>query len=87
MFLLYKIANLPTFAGIHAREWITPATSTYAINQMVENGDGTYGVDWYFLPLVNPDGYEHSHVIDRLWRKNRSNPYKGTIDIKSTFAK
>ncbi|EEB11557.1 carboxypeptidase A, putative [Pediculus humanus corporis] len=64
-------------SGIHAREWISPATSTYAISQMVENGDGTHGVDWYILPLVNPDGYEHSHIFDRLWRKNRANAYRG----------
>jgi murein tripeptide amidase MpaA len=28
-------------------------------------------VDWYILPVVNPDGYEYSHRTDRLWRKNR----------------
>ncbi|KAK6629899.1 hypothetical protein RUM43_003720 [Polyplax serrata] len=75
-------------SGIHAREWITPATSTYAISQMIENGDGTHGVDWYFLPLVNPDGYEHSHMYDRLWRKNRANPYRGPcagIDLNRNF--
>lgn len=47
---------------------------------MVENGDGAHGVDWYFLPLVNPDGYEHSHKYDRLWRKNRADAYKGKLN-------
>lgn len=28
-------------------------------------------VDWYILPVLNPDGYEYSHRVDRLWRKNR----------------
>ena len=32
----------------------------------------TQAVDWYVVPLVNPDGYEYSHTNDRLWRKNRS---------------
>jgi murein tripeptide amidase MpaA len=27
--------------------------------------------DWYFLPLVNPDGYEYSRLTDRMWRKTR----------------
>lgn len=30
-------------------------------------------VDWMILPVANPDGYEYSHVGDRLWRKTRSN--------------
>ncbi|XP_068617982.1 carboxypeptidase B-like isoform X1 [Battus philenor] len=61
--------------GIHAREWISPATVTYFINQFAENfdveTDDIKNVDWYFLPVVNPDGYEHTHKSDRLWRKNR----------------
>ncbi|CAH0725651.1 unnamed protein product, partial [Brenthis ino] len=61
--------------GIHAREWISPATVTYFINQIAENfdeeSDDMKNIDWYFLPVVNPDGYEYTHVKDRLWRKNR----------------
>ncbi|XP_072945063.1 uncharacterized protein [Epargyreus clarus] len=61
--------------GIHAREWISPATVTYFINQFAENfdveSDDIKNIDWYFLPVVNPDGYEYTHVGDRLWRKNR----------------
>ncbi|XP_063365425.1 carboxypeptidase B-like isoform X1 [Cydia amplana] len=61
--------------GIHAREWISPATVTYFINQFAENfdeeSDDIKNTDWYFLPVVNPDGYEYTHTTDRLWRKNR----------------
>lgn len=28
--------------------------------------------DFWFIPLVNPDGYAYSHGTDRLWRKTRS---------------
>lgn len=28
-------------------------------------------MDFYFVPLVNIDGYRHSWSVDRLWRKNR----------------
>jgi hypothetical protein len=34
-------------------------------------------VDWYIIPLLNPDGYEFSHDHDRMWRKNRAAPPAG----------
>ncbi|KAJ1519476.1 hypothetical protein ONE63_004762 [Megalurothrips usitatus] len=62
-------------AGIHAREWIAPATALYLIDQLVQHADEHRdlldGLDWYILPLVNPDGYEYTHTTDRFWRKNR----------------
>ncbi|TMW42524.1 hypothetical protein DOY81_012397 [Sarcophaga bullata] len=27
--------------------------------------------DWIFVPVLNPDGFEYSHKVNRLWRKNR----------------
>ncbi|KAF5296418.1 hypothetical protein FQR65_LT01405 [Abscondita terminalis] len=62
--------------GIHAREWISPATVTYIINELVENWEkepkAVHNIDWHILPVANPDGYEYAHTYDRLWRKNRS---------------
>nr|XP_015837881.1 PREDICTED: carboxypeptidase B [Tribolium castaneum] len=61
--------------GIHAREWISPATVTFIINQFVSNFESepsaVQNIDWYITPVLNPDGYEYSHTRDRLWRKNR----------------
>lgn len=51
--------------GIHAREWIAPATVLYILQQLVENPDNRdllSGVDWYLLPVLNPDGYEFTHT-------------------------
>lgn len=51
--------------GIHAREWIAPAQVLYIIDQLVtnpENKDLFENVDWYLLPVLNPDGYEYSHA-------------------------
>ncbi|KDR21622.1 carboxypeptidase B-like [Zootermopsis nevadensis] len=76
--------------GIHAREWIAPASVTYIINELIENrdahGESVKDVDWYILPVVNPDGYEYSHRIDRLWRKNRrGSGYCAGIDLNRNF--
>ncbi|XP_061718783.1 uncharacterized protein LOC133526258 [Cydia pomonella] len=63
-------------AGIHAREWIAPAVNTYIINYVVQNFDELpdymANKDWYFLPVMNPDGYEFSHTNYRMWRKNKA---------------
>lgn len=66
--------------GQHAREWVSPATVTYIITQLVTK----YGSDStitnllnsaviHFVPMVNPDGYTYTwqSSSNRLWRKNR----------------
>ncbi|KAI9553884.1 hypothetical protein GHT06_019154 [Daphnia sinensis] len=61
--------------GFHAREWISPAVATYIIQQLVEvpaNAKLSANVDWYIMPVVNPDGYEYTHTTNRMWRKTRS---------------
>ncbi|XP_051153825.1 carboxypeptidase B-like isoform X2 [Leptopilina boulardi] len=61
-------------AGIHGREWIAPVTALFAINELVQvhNKHLYKNVDWYIIPLLNPDGYEFSHTKNRLWKKTRS---------------
>lgn len=62
--------------GIHAREWISPAVTTYAINELTANlanqTDLLDNLDWYLLPMHNPDGYTFTIEHARLWRKTRS---------------
>merc|ERR1719461_1873920 len=47
--------------GIHAREWISPAVTTYAINELTSKSEEyaklLENLDWYILPAHNPDGY------------------------------
>uniref|UniRef100_A0A182NUX8 Zinc carboxypeptidase A 1 n=1 Tax=Anopheles dirus TaxID=7168 RepID=A0A182NUX8_9DIPT len=65
--------------GIHAREWISPATVTYILNELVNGKDPAVRAlaekyDWYVFPSVNPDGYAYTWQVNRLWRKTRR-PY------------
>ena len=48
------------------------------LNELVENDEYSYlteKLDWYFLPVTNPDGYvytwENKENENRYWRANR----------------
>lgn len=63
-------------ANIHAREWISGATATFIINEVINSQDVTVRAlveqfDWYVIPIANPDGFVYTHTTDRDWRKNR----------------
>lgn len=65
--------------GIHAREWISPATVLYIIDRFLNSKDPQVrglaeANDWYIFPSTNPDGYVYTHTQNRLWRKTRK-PY------------
>lgn len=52
---------------IHAREWITAATATYLLNELLTSNDPEIieianNYDWVFVPVVNVDGYVYSHT-------------------------
>ena len=79
--------------GIHAREWISPAVTTYHMQQLLENGDAyptdlLDKLDWYILPVHNPDGYEYTRTDNRMWRKNRYSSVLNnrTVENKTTYS-
>jgi len=79
-------------ANIHAREWITSATATFMINELVnkyeENKNIVDNLNIHFLPMANPDGYEYSRSSDRYWRKNRAENHGSSckgVDLNRNF--
>lgn len=51
------------------REWISPATVSYIVYELLENAGSHADIldnyDFYVMPIVNPDGYEYTHTNDR----------------------
>jgi len=64
--------------GIHAREWISPAWCQYLVHYLLDNPNSDPDVatlrklNWYIVPVLNPDGYEFTWTTNRMWRKTRS---------------
>ncbi|KXJ75390.1 hypothetical protein RP20_CCG011861 [Aedes albopictus] len=76
--LSHKANNPGIFieANIHAREWISSATATWLLNELLTSTnsavvDLAQNYDWYFIVMANPDGYEFSRDSNRMWRKTR----------------
>lgn len=90
--------------GIHAREWISPAVGMHLFERMLNHYSGpggsaasyNYGgprfptrTAYYFIPVLNPDGYEYTWTNNRMWRKNRRNIGGGVygVDLNRNFSK
>ncbi|KAF1776433.1 Nucleophile aminohydrolase [Phytophthora cactorum] len=71
--------TLYTQALIHAREWQAGAATFYTMASMIDDlraGNEAASslfdkFDWYFVPIVNIDGYQYTWEVDRMWRTNR----------------
>ncbi|WP_091215119.1 M14 family metallopeptidase [Geodermatophilus siccatus] len=71
----------------HAREWITPEMTRRLMRHVLDGSRTDPGLrglldrtELWFVPVANPDGYDHTFTTDRLWRKNlRDNDGDGVI--------
>ncbi len=72
----------------HAREWISVDVPFLIAKHLIEN----YSVDMqiaelvdnaeiWVVPLINPDGHQHSVMKNRYWRKNRRDNGDGTFGV------
>jgi carboxypeptidase A4 len=59
--------NIVLTSGIHAREWL----SIHSLVSLSSSLPYFSNYTFYIIPVVNPDGYEYSRTVDRMWRKNR----------------
>lgn len=68
---LSQQAGNPTIfieSNIHAREWITSATATWFLNELLtstaaEVRDLAINIDWVIVPVLNVDGFDYSHRV------------------------
>ncbi|KAL6948647.1 hypothetical protein ACO0QE_001119 [Hanseniaspora vineae] len=81
--------------GVHAREWISVSSVLFVASQLL-NRYGFFkretryldNLDFFIIPVFNPDGYSYTWTHDRLWRKNRQQTYFPKcfgIDIDHSF--
>jgi hypothetical protein len=76
-------------ATIHAREWISTEVNRRLLHHFVDNYNKDPEVtnlvntrELWFVPVSNPDGYQYTFDVERLWRKNlRDNNGDGQIAI------
>lgn len=82
-------------SGLHAREWATITTTLWIATKLASKY-GTYkketryldNLDFFIIPVFNPDGYEYTWNDDRLWRKTRQQTYHPRcfgIDLDHSF--
>jgi murein tripeptide amidase MpaA len=64
-------------ATIHAREWISTEVNRRLLHHFVDNYGKNAEVtnlvntrELWFVPVANPDGYQYTFDVERLWRKN-----------------
>ncbi|OBA26173.1 Zn-dependent exopeptidase [Hanseniaspora valbyensis NRRL Y-1626] len=82
-------------SGLHSREWATITTTLWIATKLASKYS-TYkketnylnNLDFFIIPVFNPDGYEYTWNDDRLWRKTRQQTFHPRcfgIDLDRSF--
>ncbi len=76
--------------NVHAREWTTNGAVSGAAERLLNGAapEALENLEVWFVPNVNPDGYDHSRNVDPMWRKNTSRDSSGEIvgvDLNRNF--
>ncbi|XP_072935948.1 zinc carboxypeptidase A 1-like [Epargyreus clarus] len=62
-------------AGEEGRDWLSSALVLNYINKILESATSPESLlnyyEFYFIPIINPDGFVYSKQEDRFWAKNR----------------
>jgi hypothetical protein len=75
-------------ATTHAREWISTEVNMRLLQWFIDQNQAKnrevrrilQTTELWFVPVVNPDGYQYTFDVERLWRKNlRDNDNDGQI--------
>lgn len=75
--------------GMHAREWIAMMIPVCVADRLLNGQDDpalrtfVETTQLWVVPVVNPDGYEHTWAGDRYWRKNRRGEHG--VDLNRNF--
>jgi murein tripeptide amidase MpaA len=74
----------------HAREWIATAVATCVADRLLDGYDRDPAIrefvdhtQLWVVPVVNPDGYQHTWSTDRYWRKNLRDRHG--VDLNRNF--
>lgn len=84
----FERPNVLYVATHHAREWISTEFAMRLITYLADslaltpNGAALLAArDVWVVPVLNPDGYQFSFEVERLWRKNRRPNGDGSVGV------